>query len=137
MKGRKRHLLVDTLGLIQSVAIQPGNLQERDGAIPLLAAAATGLPTWQKVWADQGYQGRLERWVEEHCPFSLEIVDKPARGRQQRGFHVLPKRWIVERTFAWLLRCRRLVRDYEYLPAVSEAVIYLAMIGLMLHRLAS
>lgn len=137
MKGRKRHLLVDTLGLVQVVAIQPGHLQDRDGAIPLLETAETCLPKLQRVWADQGYQGRLEEWAKEHCSFALEVVDKKVRGQQQQGFVVLPKRWIVERTFAWLLRCRRLIRDYEYLPALSEALIYLAMTGLMLRRLAS
>lgn len=118
------------------VAIQPGNVQDRDGAKPLLSTAAATQPRLQKVWVDQGYQGRLEVWAAKHLPFALEVVDKPLRGKEQRGFQVLPKRWIVERTFAWLIRCRRLVRDYEYLVECSEHLLYLAMIGLMARRLA-
>ena len=86
------------------------------------------------IWADGGYRGELIAWVEETLGWKLEIVEKP---KDQRGFHILPKRWIVERTFAWLVRQRRLARDYERLPETSEAFIYVAMIRLMLRKLAA
>jgi putative transposase len=86
------------------------------------------------IWADGGYRGELVAWVEETLGVTLEIVEKP---KDTNGFQVLPKRWIVERTFAWLVRQRRLARDYERLPETSEAFIYVAMIRLMLRKLAT
>ncbi len=133
--GRKRHTLVDTLGLILKVMVTAGNVQDRDGAKSLLKEISTeenAVKRLKLIWADGGYRGELVSWVEETLGWKLEIVEK---SKDQNGFQVLPKRWIVERTFAWLVRQRRLARDYERLPETSEAFIYAAMIRLMLRRL--
>ena len=133
--GRKRHILVDTLGLILKVVVTAGNVQDRDGAKSLLTEISTQADVIKRlklIWADGGYRGELIAWVDETLGWKLEIVEKP---KDQSGFQVLPKRWIVERTFAWLVRQRRLARDYERLPATSEAFIYVAMIRLMLRTL--
>jgi putative transposase len=133
--GRKRHTLVDTLGLILKVMVTAGNVQDRDGAKGLLQEIAEEAVTQRLklIWADGSYRGELLTWVEELFGWQLEIVEK---SKEQPGFHVLPKRWIVERTFAWLVRQRRLARDYERLPETSEAFIYAAMVRLMIRRLA-
>ena len=134
--GRKRHALVDTLGLLMKVVVTAGNVQDRDGAKLLLQdlAEQDGLiQRLELIWADGGYRGTLVTWVKKAFGWKLEIVEKP---KDQIGFQVLPKRWVVERTFAWLVRQRRLARDYERLPETSEAFIYVAMIRLMLRRLA-
>ncbi len=134
VKGRKRHLAVDTLGLLLAVVVHSAALQDRAGAKLVLAAlAAGGFPRLRLVWADGGYRGKLVAWVREHCGWLLQIVK---RNDDVKGFQVLPRRWVVERTFAWLGRYRRLSKDYEYLTASSEAMIYVAMIHLMLVRLA-
>ncbi|MDP9373024.1 MAG: IS5 family transposase [Chloroflexota bacterium] len=134
VKGRKRHLVVDTLGLMLVVVVHSAALQDRTGAKLVLAAlAAGGFPRLRLVWADGGYRGKLLAWVQEHCGWLLQIVK---RNDDVQGFQVLPKRWIVERTFAWLSRYRRLSKDYEYRTASSEAMITIAMIHLMLVRLA-
>lgn len=135
--GRKRHTLVDTLGLILKVIVTAGNVQDRDGAKSVLEEICVEKNVIQRlklIWADGGYRGELLTWVEETLGLKLEIVEKP---KDQSGFQILPKRWIVERTFAWLVRQRRLARDYERLPETSESFIYAAMIILMLRRLAS
>jgi len=127
---------VDTLGLILAVVVHGAQIQDRDGAKLLLERASADpalLASLQKLWADGGYQGTLEDWVSEHYDFVLEIVKRPT---DTVGFTVLPHRWIVERTLAWLSRCRRFAKDYEFLPAVSEQLIHVAMIGLMTRRLA-
>lgn len=132
--GRKRHLLVDTLGLVLTVLVTAANVEDRAGAKQLFS---TMIPSsWKRlklIWADGNYTGTLKIWLQETLGWLLEIVHKPA---EQLGFEVLPKRWIVERTFAWLNRQRRLSKDYERLPETSEAFIYVAMIRLMLKRLA-
>ncbi len=134
VKGRKRHLAVDTLGLLLAVVVHSAALQDRAGATLVLAAlAAGGFPRLRLLWADGGYAGKLVAWVREHCGWLLTIVK---RSDDVRGFQVLPRRWVVERTFAWLSRYRRLSKDYEYLTASSEAMIYVAMIHPMLVRLA-
>ncbi len=134
VKGRKRHLAVDTLGLLLAVVVHSAALQDRAGAKLLLAAlAAGGFPRLRLLWADGGYRGKLVAWVWAHCGWLLQIVK---RNDDVKGFQVLPRRWVVERTFAWLGRYRRLSKDYEYLTASSEAMIYVAMIHLMLVRLA-
>ena len=133
VSGRKRHLLVDTLGLVLVVVVHAASVQESDGAKRVLGRAAGRFPRLAKVWLDQGYKPHLLAWAAAVVGRILEVVAKPA---DQRGFRVLPKRWIVERTFAWLGRYRRLSKDYEEGPASSEAMIRLAMINLMLHRLA-
>jgi len=131
VKGRKRHILVDTLGLLMRVCVHPADIQERDGAKLLLQASPKS--PWQLMWADSGYRGEpFSQWVQENCGCRLEIVKKDP---QQQGFAVLPKRWIVERTFAWLGKCRRLSKDYEQNTQSSESWIRLSMIHLMLKRL--
>jgi putative transposase len=99
----------------------------------VLEPLAGELPRMAKLWGDGAYAGQLVEWVRERCGWELEIVKRPD---DMRGFVVLPKRWVVERTFAWLGKCRRLAKDYEHLTASSEALIRLAMIGLMARRLA-
>ena len=134
--GRKRHALVDTLGLLMRVVVTAGDVQDRDGAKLLLeglAEQAELIKRLELIWADGGYRGTLIAWVEEAFGWKLEIVEKP---EGQIGFQVLPRRWVVERTFAWLVRQRRLARDYERLPETSESFIYIAMIRLMLRNLA-
>jgi len=134
--GRKRHSLVDTLGLMMKVIVTAGNVQDRDGAKLLLEELAEQTDTikrLKRIWADGSYRGALIDWVVERFGWNLEIVEKP---KDQVGFQILPKRWIVERTFAWLVRQRRLARDYERLPETSESFIYAAMIRLMVRRLA-
>ena len=134
--GRKRHTLVDTLGLILKVIVTAGNVQDRDGVQRLLEGLVEQEAVLQRlklVWADGSYRGDLIAWIEDSFGWKLEIVEKP---KEQSGFQILPKRWIVERTFAWLVRQRRLARDYERLPQSSESFIYIAMIRLMVRRLA-
>ncbi len=135
--GRKRHSLVDTLGLLVKVLVTSGDVQDRDGAKLLLEDLAEHkelIKHLKLIWADGGYRGTLVTWVEEVFGWKLEIIEKP---EGQVGFQVLPRRWVVERTFAWLVRQRRLARDYERLPETSEAFIYIAMIRLMVRRLAA
>lgn len=133
MNGRKRHILVDTMGLLLAVLVHAGSLQDRDGAKELLSKAKGCLPRLKLVWADGGYAGELVTWVQAQCQWVLEIVRRSAASV---GFEVLPRRWVVERTFAWFGKYRRLSKDYEYHPRSSEAMLYLAMTHLMLRRLA-
>ena len=133
MKGRKRHLLVDTLGLVMKVLVTEGDRQDRDGAKLLLVMILGLFPRLKKIWADGGYRGTLVEWVKRHCQLDLEIVE---RDPATKGFVLLPRRWVVERTFAWLNHCRRLSKDYAYYPQTSEAFVYVAMIRLMTRRLA-
>ncbi|MBC7226963.1 MAG: IS5 family transposase [Thermoflexales bacterium] len=132
VNGRKRHLLVDTLGLLLMVIVHAANIQDRDGAKLLLEKAQGRFPRLRLIWADGGYAGKLIDWVKSFCHWVLEIVK---RSDAVKGFQVLPHRWVVERTFGWLGRYRRLSKDYEGLPENSEAMIYIAMIHLMLRRL--
>jgi transposase len=135
IKGRKRHLLVDTLGLLLGVAVTPANCPERDGAQQVLGQVAGWFTKLRKIWVDGGYTGdNFQGWVKERWPkIQVEVV-KRIDGVQ--GFAVLPRRWIVERTFGWLMRHRRLVRDYERTESSAEAWIQLAMIRIQLRRLA-
>lgn len=148
INGRKRHLLVDTLGLLLMVVVHAASVPEREGAKGLLVKASNWLWRLQLIWADSGYRGKFVEWVRRVCGWHLEIVKRPDFGhrrvitapgvipvRPPRGFKVIPRRWVVERTFAWLGRNRRLSKDYEFLPQMSEAFIYQAMIRLMLRRL--
>jgi putative transposase len=133
--GRKRHVLVDTLGLIVLVLVTAADLQDRDGAKRLLRELYQQ-PYWQRlrlIWADGGYRGALVSWVQRLFGWHLEIVATP---KGATTFQAQPKRWIVERTLAWLNRQRRLSKDYERLPETSEALMYVAMIRLMVKRLA-
>jgi putative transposase len=123
LKGRKRHLLVDTLGLPLSVNVTPANVQDWVGARLLLVGLNPLVPRLKKIWADGAYSGEeLARWCEERGGWKLEIVE---RDREAEGFEVLPKRWIVERTFSWLIRNRRLSKDYERMVQTSETLIEL------------
>jgi putative transposase len=122
--------LVDTQGLLLTVVVHSANLQDREGAKSVFLKARDDAPKLQIVWADQGYQGRLVKSVPMVCGFKLRIIK-----RTTPGFQILPRRWVVERTFAWIGRNRRLSKDYEELPEVDEALIYISMIRLMLKRL--
>lgn len=133
VNGRKRHILVDTLGLLLVVVVHAANIQDRDGAKLVFARAKGCFPRLKRIWADGAYAGQLIEWVANLCQWVLEIVK---RCENAVGFQVLPRRWIVERTLAWLGRYRRLSKDYEYLTDTSEAMIEIAMIRLMLQRLA-
>ncbi len=113
--------------------VTPANVGDRDGARETLCLCYGTYPRLTQVWADGGYSGPLVQEVAEKYGMRLEVVEKP---QGQRGFSVLARRWVVERTFSWLGKCRRLSKDYEALPASSEAMIRLAMIRLMIKRLA-
>jgi putative transposase len=136
---------VDTTGLVLLACVHAADLHDRDGARRLIARAAPDeLPRMGLVWADQGYTGALAQLLEERRGWRLHVVRHPQRqlwryGLEEKRPHALrvrPRRWVVERTFAWLGQARRLRKDYERVPAVSEATIYGAMSRLMLRRLA-
>ncbi|GAA4720908.1 IS5 family transposase [Phytohabitans rumicis] len=131
--GRKRHIAVDTCGLLLAILITGGNIQDRDAARPLLWALRATFPTITLVWADSGYAGKLVDWATECLALTVQIVAKLAG---QTTFVVLPRRWCVERTFSWINRCRRTVRDYERRPDHHAAMVQWAMIILMARLLA-
>jgi transposase len=133
INGRKRHLVVDTVGLLLVVMVTAGSVQDRDGGRRILKLLGRSLPSVRHIFADGGYQGRLVAIAKSAWGIVVEIVRKPTG---QHGFAVLPRRWVVERTLSWLVRWRRLVRDYERLPETHEALVKWAMVGLMLNRLA-
>jgi putative transposase len=159
--GRKRHLLVDTEGLVVKVKVHSAKMPDQDGLKLLLEAAWRELRWLEHLWLDAGYEGRGKRWVQETLGLSAEVVRRPRKpipekvariwaeewakeGKEvdwqrlmpPRGFRVLPRRWVVERTFSWLDQNRRLSKDYERLATTSEAFIYVAMTRLMVRRLA-
>jgi putative transposase len=151
--GRKRHLLVDTQGLLNSVKVLAADLGDRDGGKELLLPLVGKLPRLQVIWADSGYAGEpFKQWVKEYLGVRLEIVNHPWTGMRgvwakegavidwdqimPKGFHILPRRWVIERTNAWITHNRRLSRDFEGTYTSSEAFIYLAMSKLMVARLA-
>lgn len=132
--GRKTHLAVDTLGLVLMVVVHSASLQDHDGACFVLSRLKQSFKRLKVVFADSAYKRNgLPDWVSESFGWLLEIVLRPAKAE---GFVILPKRWIVERTFAWLARYRRTNRDHEKTTLSSEAFIHLAMIRLMLRRIA-
>lgn len=135
INGRKRHLLVDTLGLVLGVAVTPASTTERDGAQLLLKPVLEWFTWLRLLWVDGGYTGpAFAQWVKTIRPgLKVEVVK---RSDDVKGFKVLPRRWVVERTFGWLMRHRRLVRDYETTESSAEAWIYIAMIRIQLRRLA-
>jgi putative transposase len=138
LNGRKRHVLVDSLGLIILALVTAASVQDQDGAKLLLTPVLAALRRLQVIWADAKYGvGWLLAWIQgqrPHGKLHLQVITKEPG---QKGFAVLPKRWIGERTFGWLIQSRRLVRDYEVRTDHSEAFIYLVMIRIMLRRLAN
>jgi putative transposase len=132
VKGRKRHIVVDTMGLLLAVVVHPADIQDRDGAKLVLQRLLGRFPRLKLIWADGAYAGKLVRWAKRKGGWLLELVRRPA---QQHTFQVLPRRWVVERTLGWLGRNRRLSKDYEFLPESEEAWVYIGMIRLMLRRL--
>ena len=130
MSGRKRHVVVDTLGLLLVVVVHAASVQDRDGARRVLRALVGWFPRLLTIFADGSYAGRLERFAAGLGGWLLAVVRK-----EPGKFVVLPRRWVVERTFAWLNRFRRLSKDYEEHTRNSETMIRLAMINIMLRRL--
>jgi putative transposase len=161
VEGRKRHLLVDTEGLVLKAKVHSANVPDQDGLRVLLESARTRLSRLKHLWVDAGYQGRGRRWAQEALGLGVEVVRKPPKPLPEkvaklwaqewakegkkvdwqelmppRGFRVLPRRWVVERTFAWITHNRRMSKDYERLSATGEAFVYAAMTRLMVKRLA-
>jgi putative transposase len=158
VKGRKRHVLVDTQGLLLTVTVHPAGIMDRDGVQLLLREPIPAqFPRLRHVWLDAAYNGKEKGkdWIERTLGWTAEIVAHPPRYKKvwvpgdippeqidwskylpPPGFRVLPHRWVVERTFAWQGQNRRLSKDYERLCTTSEALLYVAMIRLMLRRLA-
>lgn len=155
IKGRKRHIVTDTNGFLLDVKVTPANENDRPVMIEMLEELRENFTALKKIWADMGYQGKDWRKAAADMGFELEIVKRPRKSfwvpntvtdvtaylkskgiTIPNGFIVLPKRWIVERTFAWISRFRRMSKDYEYDPLTSRSWIYLAMARLMLRRLA-
>lgn len=132
MKGTKRFIAVDTNGLLVRVAVLSAAVQDWDGLLDLCWVTKPIAPRVTAGWVDQGFAAGVSA-AKEQVGWDLTVVAKPPG---QRGFQVQPRRWVVERTFAWLTDCRRLSKDYEVYAETSEAFIYLAMIHLMLRRLA-
>ena len=136
IKGKKRHILVDTVGLLIHASVHPADIQDRDGGILLISTLFGQFPFLRKLFADGGYQGpQFEQAIALLCPqLDVEIVK---RSDTAGGFQVLPRRWVVERTFAWLNRCRRLCKDFENLTRNALAFTRLASIRLMLRRVCN
>jgi transposase len=132
VNGRKRHIAVDTAGLVLAVVVTAASVQDRDGAKPLLWNLARTCTAIRLAWADAGYAGKLVTWAKTNLKLTVEIVRK----RDAHAFEILPRRWVVERTLAWITSHRRCARDYERLPASHEAMVLWAMIALMTQRLA-
>ena len=151
--GRKRHVLVDTQGFLLAVKVHAANISDKEGAKLLVAGKKSVFPRVEKLFGDHGYRGEVGLWIKEHVGWNLEVVAKEGKTaverwlwlrnravraeKEEKGFAVKRKRWIVERTLAWLIRYRRLARDYEGLPESSEAFIQIATIRLLLNRLVS
>lgn len=132
--GRKRHIVVDTLGLMVGLVIHAADIQDRDGAPAVLKSILKRWPWLRHVFADGGYAGpKLRGALQKVGKFTLEIIK---RSDSAKGFEVLPRRWVVERTFAWLGRCRRLAKDFERTIASAEAWVFIANIRMLTRRLA-
>lgn len=132
VNGRKRHLLVDVMGLVLAVVVHSAGIQDRDGAKLVFERIRKRYERLTLIWADGGYAGKLVAWVKESCGMELAIVK---RNDDLKGFHVLLRRWVVERTLGWLGRYRRMSKDYEFHPETSETMVHVAMIHLMVRRL--
>lgn len=133
IKGRKRHIATDTNGLLLAAVVTPASIQDRDAAHRLLAAVAARFAAITFVWADGGYAGRLLIWARSVLTQTVQIVK---RSDTASGFEILPRRWVAERTFGWLVEHRRLVRDYETRPDHHEAMVYIASIHTLTRRSA-
>jgi putative transposase len=147
VKGRKRHLLVDTQGLVLRAKVHAASVFDRDGIKPLMEFVGERFPRLSHLWLDAGYngEGKGRDWAEKALGFSVEVVRPPRRWvwvpadqepPPRPAFTVLPRRWVVERTFSWLDQNRRMSKDFERLPESSEAFVYIAMSRLMARRLA-
>lgn len=134
IKGRQRPLLVDTLGLVMAVVVTAASVSDPAGARRLFAQLGGACKKLRLIWVDGTYRGHLVEWVEQHLRFVLRVTFRP---EGCKGFVLLPRRWVVERTWAWRYQSRRLSKDYERLPKSSEAMIYLSMTRLMLRRLTA
>ena len=142
LSSRKRNLLVDTGGLVLEARVHAASLHDRDGGRRLLADELEDLPRLSVIWADAAYTGRFREWVRQQRGWRVEVPRHPDRQlwrygleEKPRGFQILPRRWVVERTFAWLGQARRLAKDYERLPETAVAMIHAAMSRIMLRRL--
>jgi transposase len=134
VKGRKRHIVTDTLGLMVGLVVHGADIQDRDGAVPVLASIRHRYPWLRHVFADGGYAGdKLKGRLRKMGRWTIQIIKRSDRAK---GFEVLPRRWVVERTFAWLGRCRRLAKDFEKTIASAEAWILVANLRLLTRRLA-
>jgi putative transposase len=161
VRGRKRHLLVDTEGLVLKAKVHSAKVPDQDGLKLLLESASSELSRLKHLWLDAGYEGTGKQWAQEALGLSVEVVRRPRKPTPEklakiwaqewakegkkidwqrlmppRGFQVLPRRWVVERTFSWLSQNRRMSKDYERLCATGEAFVYAAMSRLMVRRLA-
>lgn len=135
ISGRKRHIVTDTNGLLLAVHVHPANIQDCHGAVPLLERTRQRFPKLRHVFADRIYRGKQLLSAISHCgPWTIEIVERPPG---VKGFQLLPRRWVVERTFAWLGRCRRLAKDFEKSAATEVAWILVAHLRLLTRRLAN
>ena len=134
IKGKKRHILVDTLGLLLHAVVHPADIQDRDGGVLVLSTLFGLYPFLQKLFADRGYQGPVFQKASAKLLPHLEI-EIVKRSDHAKGFELLPRRWVVERTFAWFNRCRRLAKDFENLTRNALAFLRLASIRLMLRKL--
>ena len=132
IKGRKRHIIVDVVGNLLAIVVHSAGIQDRRGARLPLIRIATKFETISKIWADGGYSGKTVSWAKEMFDHDLEIVKKI---EGQKGFSVLPRRWVVERSFAWLIWRRRFSKDYEHNPKSSEAFVHIASIDRILIKL--
>jgi len=134
INGRKRTILVDTMGLLLCAVVHSAKRSDQKGLTLLATWFAAQWACLKLIWTDSTFGGKVfTAWVKENWDWTLEVVKKK---EGQQGFEVLPKRWVVERTFAWFGRYRRLSKDYEYLPTTSETMLYAAMVNIMLRRLA-
>lgn len=132
VNGRKRHIVTDTLGLLLEVVVHEASLSDRESAETLLIKVCAQFKRIKTIFADQGYTGKLIGLVQTTLRITIEIIKRT----EVRAFHILPRRWVVERTFGWFGFYRRLAKDYERYPKHSEAFVYIAMSNIMLHRLA-
>lgn len=134
VKGRKRHIVTDTLGLMVGLVIHAADVQDRDGAPAVLKSILKRWPRLRHIFADGGYAGpKLKGALQKVATFTLEIIKRSDRAK---GFQILPRRWVVERTFAWLGRCRRLAKDFERTIASAQAWVFIANIRMLTRRLA-